>query len=462
PAAGGDAYQLTESGDCTAPVWSPDGQFLAYANGTTDGIWVATATGERAHQVAAAPPGWRDATPRFSPDGRQIAFAIHAPGPYGELAVVSLSGGKPTHLTNDGAFATSPAWSPDGRQIFFASSRGGTMNLWRISARGGSATQITAGQGDDAQLDVDATGQRIVFATWHLKLSIAQMNLEPGAPAGLTWLTADPGRNQIEPTYSPDGKHIAFFSNLKGAEHESVWVEDFDGTHARTLAHDDQLDLFPRWTPDSLHLIFQAESAVNNPSQYREVSIAGGAPTTIGGGGRDRYFDVGADGRMLYRDSSGAVTALDPATGQTSRLGMAPSSVVHAPLRWSPDQRAVAYIVQARRADDPDAGLWVTDFKNPPRQLFRGWVDWWLARGPQGMLYFLQAKPDLNAVLWKVDWNGQGLARAASGVPMTFSFWADPAMNTQDYFDVSPDGKHLATTAQNDVSASLGMLQRVR
>jgi len=89
-----------------------------------------------------------------------------------------------------------------------------------------------------------------------------------------------------------------------------------------------------------------------------------------------------------------------------------------APVRWSPDGRSVAYVVAAKREDDPTAGLWVNDFKNPPRQIFKGWVDWWLVRGPGNDIYFLEAKPDLNGVLCKIGWNGAGLTRTSATIPM--------------------------------------------
>ena len=115
-------------------------------------------------------------------------------------------------------------WSPDGRYIYFASRRGGTLNIWGIGADRGRSEQITASEGDDTKLDGSADGKKIVFSTWRLN-NIVQRDLAArGDQQAATVLTTDAGRHHIGPVYSPDGKRLAYFSNLKGAENESIWA----------------------------------------------------------------------------------------------------------------------------------------------------------------------------------------------------------------------------------------------
>lgn len=108
------------------------------------------------------------------------------------------------------------------------------------------------------------------------------------------------------------------------------------------------------------------------------------------------------------------------------------------------------------------AGLWVTDFKSKPRQLFRGWVDWWLVPGPARQLYFVEGKPDLKGQLCKIGWSGQGLTCTSVTIPMIHSYWVDPVQNTQDHFDISPDGHHVAFEEQTLLESNIGMLQNIR
>jgi Tol biopolymer transport system component len=407
---------------------------------------------------------WRNTNPRFSPDGREIVFATRPTGPYGELEVVNLDSSKIRAVTDSNALALSPAWSPDGRFIYFASSRGGTMNIWKISAQGGDPVQITSGQGDDAQLDVSSDGKRIVFSTWRINTNIAQLDLATKtAQPNPKLLTTDPARNQNAPAYSPDGKYIAYFSNLKGAENESIWISNADGSNPIQLVRDGQIDVFPLWTPDSQRVIYRAEpeagSETNN--DYRSVAVSGGVPETILRKGTGDYFDVGSDGRLLFWNAEGGLDTLDLHTGKRQFFSKLPISLKWVPLRFSPDERSVAYIVPEGREGDPNGGLWVNDLKNPPRQVFRGWVLWY-ARGPRDTLYLLSGEPNLKAILWKVGWDGRGLERIVENIPINYSYWEDPAQNPQDFFDVSPDGKHAAFESQSVLSATIGMITNVR
>ena len=101
------------------------------------------------------------------------------------------------------------------------------------------------------------------------------------------------------------------------------------------------------------------------------------------------------------------------------------------------------------------------DFKNPRRQVFRGWVVWY-TRGAKDQIYLLEGKPDLNGVLWQVGWNGQGLTRGTATIPLLHSYWPLIEREAQDYFDISPDGQHVAFDMQPVLQANIGMIESVR
>jgi Tol biopolymer transport system component len=463
PSLGGTPRRLILNAE--DPAWSPDGRSLAYENTTNGTLWISGLSGENARQVTPAPgPAMQDSEPRFSPDGRDLAFTIKSPGPYGELEVVDLASGKVRPLTYDTALARSPAWSPDGRSIYFASSRGGSMNIWKIAATGGEPEQITAGQGDDAELDVSSDGKRIVFSTFRENINIAQLDLEakPGQQ-NLKPLTTDPARNQVAPVYSADGKLLAYFSNFKGVEKEGIWVANADGSNPVQLVQDGRINIFPQWIPDNQHLIYlsRSQGAPGPTDEYRSVAVSGGAPQTILKNAPDRNFDVGLQGRLLFRSSGGEIQSFDPSNNQTQTLATLPASGDWGVLRWSPDGRSVAYIVDASREDDPNAGLWVDDCKTAPRQVFRGWVDSY-ARGPGNEIYFLEGKPDLNGVLWKVGWNGQDLTRTSTTIRFVYSYWIQLVRDSQEFVAVSPDRRHVAVNVQGVLQANIGMIENIR
>ncbi len=466
PALGGTPRRVILN--ATDPAWSPDGKSLAYVNLTDGTLWTSGIYGENARELVTRDFSrfeitGRAAEPRFSPDGREIAFLVLSDGPYGNLDVLDLQSGQIRALTNDQALTLSPVWSPDGRSIYFASSRGGTLNIWEIPAEGGEPRQITEGQGDDAQLDVSPDGKRIVFSTWRESVHLARLDLM-AKPGDRSWkpLGADPGRNQVAPAYSPDGKHLVYFSNLKGAENETIWVSDADGSNAVQLVRDDRVNVFPCWTSDSQHLVYWSERKKTSGFEgaIRIVPLSGGAPQTIVKELSDLLPDVAPDGRLLFRNAKNQVEIYDPRSHSAETHNTAHPSDGSKPLRWSPDGHSIAYVVHARTEGDPSAGLWVEDFKNPPRQVFHGWVDTYTI-GPGGEIYIVQGEPDLNGIIWKVRWDGQGLTRLSAMLPMAHDYYIDPVLNPQDHLTASPDGRYLAAGHLAILAANIGMIQNV-
>ncbi len=234
PALGGSARKVLL--DANDPTWTPDGRSLVYENVMDGSIWSSGVSGESPRLLARIDSGVGATEIRISPDGTMIAFAARSPGPYGELAVADIRTGKVRKLTQDHALALSPAWSPDSRFIYFSSSRGGTLNVWKIGADGSGLRQVTAGEGDDAELDVSSDGKRLVFATLRVNIGLAEFDTQAKPrESSVKVLAGDPARSEFGPAYSPDGSHLAFFTNLKGVEKESISVADTNGANAMQL-----------------------------------------------------------------------------------------------------------------------------------------------------------------------------------------------------------------------------------
>jgi Tol biopolymer transport system component len=93
-------------------------------------------------------------TPRWSPDGRWIAFDSR-PGGQSGVFVISGEGGATRRVTPPKMDAFVPTWSRDGRSLYFCRSYAGDDEIWRIPVEGGAAVQVTRAGGFEARESAD-------------------------------------------------------------------------------------------------------------------------------------------------------------------------------------------------------------------------------------------------------------------------------------------------------------------
>ncbi len=447
--------------DATDPAWSSDGRTLAYINLETNTLWLCDATGANARTVTKPEPLRNPRQPAFSRDGRRLAFALRYTGPRGDLAVVDIGSGQVRLLTEGGALALTPAWSPDDRFVYFASYRSGAMNIWKIASGGGQPEQVTSGQGDDAEMDLSLDGKRLLFSTYRVNVDLAEVRLDaPGGqkPAGVKWLTRDAARGEIAPVYSSDGRRVAYFSNRPGTEVETIWTMEADGSKASPLLEDGRVNIYPRWTAGGQSVVYMSRAGLTR-FELRRAALSGAPPETLSA---DEAYsipwgDVSADGRVVFGWQDGKARTVDAKTGQPQDLEAVRSRGRLWQLRWSRDGRLLAYSVPPRRADDPQAGAWVYDFRNPPRQVFQGWVLWqeWTHAGE---LLVAQGRADLTATLWKVRPDGSPPVRTIT-LPTFYSYYVNPLLMFM--FDVHPDGRRVILPMLESHEADIGMIENL-
>jgi eukaryotic-like serine/threonine-protein kinase len=420
PALGGTPRKLFNN--AVDAVWSPDGTSLVYADASTRRLWICNALGSNARALTQPERQTIHLEPSFSRDGRRIVFVRRSSGPYGEIAWVDVSSGRVENVTDDKSLALSPVWSVDNKFIYFASTRGGTMNLWKVSEHGGTPVPITAGRGEDSELDLSPDGQRIVFASHRSIINLQEVPVDSTTETDRRWLTIDASRNSFAPACSPDGRHIAYFTSRKGAENEPIWVMDADGSNPVKLVEDSELNIFPRWTPDSQSIVFASRvRGIVSPFglRLRRLSLSGTAPEELHLEPFDpSWGDVAPDGRLVFRSQkNGEVEVFDSKDNKTRTVDSARGNI----LRWAPDGRHIASTIAAREDGDPEAGVWLFDVDGgEPRQVFRGWAPFYTWAGPDELLV-VEGKPDLSAILWRVHLDGSPPQRTRTLLRLRFA-----------------------------------------
>ena len=245
--------------------WSPDGKWLAVCDGSSLSL-LSVETGEK-QRLTSPLRRQVDYDPAFAPDGGALAFARQVAGFDSQVYQVELTQalmpkGETQPLLSQNRVSSSPVWTPDGREIVFVSGQFGSLNLWKIAARGsGKPRQLTTSEEWACWPAVSRRQNRLVFARQTFNISIWRAEApRPGASASPPVKLIFSTRVETNPQYSPDGKRIAFQSYRTGSA--EIWVCDSDGTNCLQLtSFGGSEGGTPRWSPDGSQLAFDSRVA---------------------------------------------------------------------------------------------------------------------------------------------------------------------------------------------------------
>ena len=173
--------------------FSPDGKRIVFASWRSGSraIWVADADGTNPALVAALKGGVAG-TPKWSPDGRWIAFDARL-GDRLDVYLTDPLGRKMRRLTGDSTDDAAPNWSSDGNWVYFASRRSGEdyNHMWKIPVDGGDAVQVTSEPALQAAESPD--GRWLYYVGDHENRGLWKMPVEGGEPVKVHSLPAAHG-----------------------------------------------------------------------------------------------------------------------------------------------------------------------------------------------------------------------------------------------------------------------------
>jgi Tol biopolymer transport system component len=148
------------------PRFSPDGKWIAFTSNRkgSDEIWVCDSQGHNAVQITSFNSHSSNSNSlgslQWSPDGRSIAFDATKEG-NADIYIVNSAGGPVHRLTMKTSDELRPAWSRDGQWIYFGSNRSGDWQIWKMRLGGGAAMKVTKRGGRDA---LESDGKFLYYA----------------------------------------------------------------------------------------------------------------------------------------------------------------------------------------------------------------------------------------------------------------------------------------------------------
>jgi dipeptidyl aminopeptidase/acylaminoacyl peptidase len=329
-----DLYHLRSIGDVQL---SPDGSRVAYAvvNNDRPGrpytqVWIMNMAAGTSNRLGAS--GGSASTPRWSPNGRAIAY-IGSEGQRFGLIVANVDGSEPSFIapvqgTNHPLPSSGDqvAWSPDGARIAFVSATPGPeqdangdpmvitrylykptaseglthfndnrrLHIFAADVASGTVKQLTTGTYYEHSLDWSPAGDRILFVSNHepdpdrfFNYDIFTVQVADGAIAQLTRTK----NAEYRPVWSPDGKQIAYLGTTRSLtssettmENTHAWVMNADGSERHEVREpSDNRHGAPRWSTDGRTLYFSLQER-GETHLYRIPAAGGKAELVLGDG----------------------------------------------------------------------------------------------------------------------------------------------------------------------------------
>ncbi|HEY7194968.1 MAG TPA: hypothetical protein VH439_14595 [Gemmatimonadales bacterium] len=258
-------------GSFQAPNWTRDGKALIYAQEGRLYRFDLASRSAAAINTGFATRNNNDHVLSF--DGRMLAISNHLPDDSGGPSIVytvPTTGGTPKRITAKGP-SYLHGWSPDGRWLVFVGQRNDEFDIYKIPASGGEEIRLTVSPGLDDGPEFTPDGKYIYFSSVRSgRMQIWRMRPDG---SGQEQVTNDGFHNWF-PHISPDGKWIAFISFLPSEvaaddhpfyKHVLLRLMPIGGGPARVIAYvyggQGTINV-PSWSPDGKRLAFVSNTAV--------------------------------------------------------------------------------------------------------------------------------------------------------------------------------------------------------
>ena len=296
--------------------WSPDGKWLAVSDNDKTSpvtIFLIAADGTERRRAATteiandSKPGMviYDNLPKFSPDGRKLAFVRWSSDQAGDIYILDIESGRTWRATDDSLAITDLTWSPDQRTIFLTSTKTGRMRLWQVEVPDNNGPPRPSRIVNDIVTEIDhfsltADWKRIAY-----NQSFSDTDIVIGKTDGSSLFSSvkndvtgpcriTSSRRDDTQRFSTDGSVIVFVSTRSGWD--EIWMARADCSEARQITNfRDGSAGSPRWSTDNSSIVFD-----------RHV------------GNKIEIYTIGVDGSNLRRLTNNLITDNMPSFSRNS------------------------------------------------------------------------------------------------------------------------------------------------
>jgi TolB protein len=239
----------------------PTGRMLVYTStrhSDSPDIYLQKVDGVSVVQLTDDPSD--DAFPVFSPDGQRVAFCSTRNGTW-DIYTMDTDGRHVVQVTNGQSQDLHPSFSPDGTRLVYCStgSRSDNWELWVVNLATGEKRMI--GYGLFPVWSPDKSADRIAFqrasqrgSRW---FSLWTLNLIDGEARRVTEVASSTDAAIVSPSWSPDGQKLAYATIRPAAasdnarEQKEIWTVSVDGTDRRRLTDGIGTNISPAWAVDN-------------------------------------------------------------------------------------------------------------------------------------------------------------------------------------------------------------------
>jgi tricorn protease len=320
-------------------------------------IWTADEDGKDIKRITANKA--RDVYPRFSPDGKWIAFSSDRNGNF-DVFIVPSEGGNSRQLTFHSADDTVLGWTPDSRAVLFASSRGDDFmgKLYTVSTDGGIERNAGADMGvnacyspDGKKLAINRKGQ-VYWRKYYRGAMNTDVTVMDIAAKKFTDLTADFDGIDSWPMWSTDG-FIYFVSDREGNGLTNIWrVPEAGGKADRVTSFKAGDVRFPAISADGKVIVFEHDFGVwkldvaSRKAAPIKLDIAAETQENLAEvrdfNSQADDYDVAPSGRRITFSIHGEIFTAPTEEGDLRQITDSPARDKE-PL-YSPDGKSIAFI----------------------------------------------------------------------------------------------------------------------